>query len=97
MDSKAAVIASSWFAVAIISALYIWVGGVNLWTNIAVALLVLAAFVVTIVMGFGLEVMHEQRPSSKALVQMSTELTEIKSTINELARKVDEIQKELQE
>jgi hypothetical protein len=97
MDSRAAVVASTWFAVAIISAMYIFVGGVNLTTNIIVGLLVVLAFIVTFAITFGLEGMRQESPAAKAKIQMSTELTEIKATVSDLAKKVDAIQKELSE
>ncbi len=97
MDSRAAIVASCWFAVAIIFATYILVGGVNLTTNIIVGLLVFVGFIVTFGLTFGLEGMRQESPLAKAKMQMSTELTEIKSTVNELAKKVDANQKELQE
>jgi len=55
MDSRAAIIASCWFAIAIVSAMFIFVGGVNLGTGIAVALLILIAAGVTFGVGFGLK------------------------------------------
>jgi len=41
--------------------------------------------------------MRQESPMAKAKVQMSTEFTEIKTTVSELARKVNAIQKELKE
>ena len=97
MDSRAAVVASSWFAVAIISAMYIYVGGINLTTNIVVGLLVFLGFIVTFAVTFGIEGMRQDSPTTKAKLQTANELSEIKATMNELAKKVDAIQKELQE
>ena len=97
MDSRAAMVASTWFAVAIISAMCIYVGGVTLTTDIIVGLLVVVAFIVTFGVTFGLEGMRQESPLTKAKVQMSNELTEIKATASELAKKVDAIQKELEE
>ena len=101
MDARAIIIAFTWFAVAVIAATYLSIGKINLGTNIAVGLLVLTGFIVTFGVGFGLEYfqtqMDKERPSTKTLTQMSTELTEIKTAVNDLAKKVDAIQKELQE
>jgi hypothetical protein len=97
VDSRAAIIASCWFAVAIISAMYLYVGGVTLTTNIVVGLLVVTAFIVTFGLTLGLEGMRQESPLTKAKVQMSTELSEMKATINDLAKKVEAIQKELEE
>ncbi len=60
-------------------------------------LLVLVAFIITFAVGFGIEEMREKRPLSKTQIQISSELADIKTTIAMLAKKVDEIQKELQE
>lgn len=101
MDSRAAIVGSCWFAVAIISAMFLYVGGVNLGTEIIVGLLVLVAFIITFAVGFGMEAMREEmrakRPPSPTQTQISSEVTDIKNTINELAKKIDAIQKELEE
>jgi len=97
VDSRAAIVASCWFAVAVISAMYLYVGGITLTTNILVGLLVFVAFMITFAVTFGLEGMRQESPMVKAKVQISTELTEIKTTVSELAKKVDAIQKELEE
>ena len=97
MDSRAAVVASTWFAVAIISAMYLYVGGITLTTNIVVGLLVVVAFMITFAVTFGIEGMRQESPVSKAKLQTATELSEIKATVNELTKKIDAIQKELQE
>ena len=66
MDSRAVIIASSWLAIAIISAMYLYVGGVNLGTNIVIGLLVAVAFLITFGVSFGLEGMRQQEPHSKS-------------------------------
>lgn len=74
---------------------------INWGTNIAVGLLVAVAFIVTFGVAFGLEShqaqLDKERPWTKALAQMSIELTEMKSMVSDLAKKVDVIQKELEE
>lgn len=97
LDSRAAIVASCWIAIAIISAMYLYVEGATLWTNIIVLLLVGVAFIVSFGLTFGLEGMRQESPQAKAKIQMSNELTEIKATVNELAKKVDAIQKELED
>ena len=97
MDSKAAIIGTCWIAIAIISAMYIYVGKVTLGTDIIVALLVLVAVGVTFGVGFGLEGMQRYGPPSRAEAKMSFDLTELKTAITELTKKVDALQKELQE
>ncbi len=97
MDSRAAIIASCWFAIAIVSAMFIFVGGVNLGTGIAVALLILIAAGVTFGVGFGLEEMRQHGPLSRTQAQISGELTEMKAAIGELTKKVEVIQRELEQ
>ena len=101
MDSRAVIVGCTWIAVMVIASTYLVVGGVYWGTDIAVALLVLIAFMVTFAVGFGLEYfqtkMDKEKPSTKELAQVSTELTEIRSIVNNLANKVDNIQKELQD
>jgi hypothetical protein len=97
MDSRAAVVASTWFAVAIISAMYLYIGGITWTTNIVVGILVFIAFIITFAITFGLEGMRQESPQTKAKLQMNTELAEIKTAVNELSKKVDAIQKELVE
>ena len=97
MDSRAAIVASTWVAVAIISAMYLYIGGITLTTNIVAGLLVFMAFIITFAVTLGLEGMRQESPQAKAKLQMNTELAEIKTAVNELAKKVDNIQKELEE
>ena len=101
MDARGIIVAFTWLAVMVIASSYLWMGGVNWGTDIAVALLVSIAFVVTFAVGFGLEYfqtqMDKEKPSTRAMEQMSTELQEIKSAVTDLAKKIDSIQKELQE
>ena len=81
--------------------MYLWVGRITIYTDIAIALLFAVGLTVTIILAFGLEYfqaqMDKERPSTKELAQMSTELTEMKSIVTELTKKVDAIQKDLQE
>ena len=101
MDVRAWIIGFTWFAVMVIASTYLSIGKISLDTTIAVGLLVTVGFIVTFAVAFGLEYyqtqMDKEKPSTKALAQMSTDLTDIKSVVNELAKKVDAIQKELQE
>jgi hypothetical protein len=101
VDVRAWIIGFTWFAVMVIASTYLSIGKISLDTTIAVGLLVTVGFIVTFAVAFGLEYyqtqMDKEKPSTKALAQMSTDLTDIKSVVNELAKKVDAIQKELQE
>ncbi len=101
MDVRAVIIGSTWFAVMTIAIMYVGVGGINWSTSIAVGLLVFVAFIVTFGVAFGLQShqaqLDKENPSTKALAQMSTELTEMKALVSDLAKKVDAIQKELEE
>jgi uncharacterized protein YlxW (UPF0749 family) len=101
MEARATIVGCTWLAVMVIASSYIVIGGINWGTDVAVAILVAIAFIVTFAVGFGLEYfqtqMDKEKPSTKTLAQMTTDLTEIKSAVNDLAKKIDSIQKELQE
>ncbi len=97
MDSRAAIASSCWIAIAIISAMYLYVAGATLWTTIFVVILVGVGFIVSFGITFGLEELRQKSPLANAKVQMSAEISEIKTTVSELAKKVDAIQKELEE
>jgi len=90
MESRAAIVATCWIAIAIISAVFIWVGGVNIWNNISVGLLVFTAFIVTFGVGFGLK---EKKPEIELLREMSN----IKMKLDELTKIVEEIKKAIEE
>jgi len=94
MEGRAVIIAACWIAVALISVVYIWVGGINLMTNIAVGVLVAVAFVVTFGVGFG---ELEQIIRSKKEDNKSGEITELKLQMSDVAKKVEDIRKALEE
>lgn len=100
-DVRPVAIAFTWFVALALSVLYLNIGKMSLGTDIAVGLLIIVAVVVTLAVTFGLEYyqtkMDKERPSTKTLAQMSTELTEMKQMINDLTKKVDSIQHELEE
>jgi K+-sensing histidine kinase KdpD len=101
MDVRAVIVGSTWFAIMLISLAFLGIGGVNLSTSIAVGILIFVAFIVTFAVAFGLQAhqaqLDRENPSTKALAQMSAELTAMRSMVNDLAKKVDAIQKELEE
>jgi uncharacterized protein YlxW (UPF0749 family) len=97
MDSRGIIVASVWFAVAIFGAMYLQTGGINLMTSIVTVLLFGMAFIITFAVTFGLEGMRQESPQAKAKLQMNTELAEIKAAVTDLTKKVDAIQKELNE
>jgi len=101
VDVRAWIIGFTWFAVMVIASTYLSIGKISWATTVAVGLLVTVGCIVTFAVAFGLEYyqtqMDKEKPSTKTLAQMLTELTEIKSMVNELAKKVDAIQKDLQE
>ena len=101
MDARALIIGVIWLAIMVIGATYLWVGNITLYTDIAIALLLAVGLIITIILAFGLEYfqaqMDKERPATKAMEQMSTELTEIRTMVTELTKKVEAIQKELQE
>lgn len=97
MDSRGIIVASVWFAVAIFGAMYLQVGGISLMTSIVAILLFGMAFIITFAITFGLEGMRQESPQAKVKLQMNTELAEIKTAVADLTKKVDAIQKELDE
>jgi signal transduction histidine kinase len=100
MDSRAGIVASTWIAIAIISSMYIYVGRITIATDIIVALLVAVAFMITFAIGFGIEAMRrkleDESPTTKVKIQMTSEMSDLKTAVNELSKKVDSIQKELE-
>ncbi|MFB3766487.1 MAG: hypothetical protein ACE14P_14730 [Methanotrichaceae archaeon] len=94
MEGRAVIIAACWIAIAMISVVYIWVGGINLMTDIAVGVLVAVAFVVTFGVGFG---ELDQILQSKKEDETSSEISELRLQISEVAKKVDDIKKALEE
>ena len=101
MDARAWIIGVIWLAIMVIGSMYLWIGNITLYTDIVIALLFAVGLAVTIILAFGLEYfqtqMDKEKPSTKALAQVSTEVTELKAIVTEIANKVDAIQKELQE
>ncbi|MCW4000266.1 MAG: hypothetical protein NWE93_08495 [Candidatus Bathyarchaeota archaeon] len=77
--------------------MYLYIGGITLTTNIVVGLLVFVAFIITFAVTFGLEGMRQESPQTKAKLQQTTELAEIKAAVTDLTKKVDAIKKELEE
>jgi hypothetical protein len=98
MSSKATIIASCWFAVAIISSVYIWValgggylGDILFGLLLPVGALVLVAFVVT----FGVQGGFESE--NKFDSSLSIEFQEIKSKLDKVAKEVDSIKKAIED
>ena len=101
MDARAWIIGVIWIAIMVIGSTYLWIGNITLYTDIVIALLFAVGLTATIVLAFGLEYfqaqMDKERPATKALAQMSTELTDLKGMVTELTKKIDAIQKDLQD
>ncbi len=93
MESKVSIIASCWIAIAVISLVMIWVGGVNIWTNLAVGGLVLTAFIVT----FGVAWMEEEYEKKKPQFAAPSEFANLEKKIDDLTKIVSEIQKAIEE
>jgi hypothetical protein len=96
MDSRAAIASSCWIAVAISSAMYLFVAGATVCTTIMVVVLVGRLHRI-IRHNLRIGRIPSEKPQANAKIQMSAEITEIKAAVNELAKKVDAIQKELAE
>ena len=98
MSTKAVIIASCWFAVAIISSVYMWValgggylGDIVFGLFFPIGALVLVAFIVT----FGVQGSFEQE--TKLDNTLSGELQEIKSKLDDVAKEVEAIKKTIDE
>ncbi len=92
MESKVSIIASCWIAIAIISVVMVWVGGVNIWTNLAVGGLVLTAFIVT----FGVMMMEKDEERKRRLAPPS-EFVSLEKKVDDLSKMVEEIKKAIEE
>ncbi len=99
MESRAFIIGACWIAVALISIAYIWVGGVNTSTDIAVGLLVLLAFMITFGVGFGerFGTERDRELQAQPVLKVLDEIADMSSRMDEISRKVDEIKKALEE
>jgi hypothetical protein len=101
MDPRGTTVGFAWIAVMAISVMFLYMGGITWFTSLAVVLLVGVAFVVTFGVTFGLASHQAQldkdSPQTIALTQMSTELSTLKTTVTDLSKKVEAIQKELED
>ena len=98
MNSKAVVIASCWFAVAVISSVYIWValgggylGDILFGLFVPVGVLVGVAFVVTFGVQSGID------PENRHSKMQAIDLQEIKAKLDEVATEVEAIKKAIEE
>ena len=99
MDPRGITVGFAWLAVAAISVTFLMMGGITWYTTLAAILLVGVGFVVTFGITFGLAShqaqLDKESPQTIALTQLSTELKDLKTTVADLTKKVDAIQKEL--
>jgi hypothetical protein len=99
MDPRGTTVGFAWVAIAAISVMFLYAGGFTWATSIIVFLLVGVGFIVTFGINFGLAAhqsqLDKENPQTIALTQMSTELKDLKTTVSDLTKKVDAIQKEL--
>jgi hypothetical protein len=98
MSSKSVIIASYWFAVALIASIYIWVafaadllGDLIFGLYVPVGSLVLVAFVVT------LEIQNGSEPENQLDKKLSTELQEITQKLDVVTKEVEGIKKAIEE
>ncbi len=82
-----------WISITIISSVIFWVGGVNLWNNVSVGLLIFTAFIVTITIGSGHGMVLETKPE----LQILSELQNIETKLDLLSKEVEEIKKTMEE
>jgi len=92
METKDLIILSVWIALSVICAFFIWVGGATLGNYIFSGLLFFFALIFTVAVGTGM------RPEKKKPeIELVSELKDIKSKLDELAKEVEEIKKALEE
>jgi len=93
MDYRAGIIVSCWFAVAIISSVYMWVfasklGDVMFGVFLPVGLLVLVAIIVT----FGVASIGESEKKGEA--KCSSDLQDLRSKLDVITKEIEQIKKE---
>jgi len=91
MESRGLIVLATWISLSIISAVFIWIGGVSLGNYIFVGLLIFLALGVTFAVGFGLE------PEKKPEIELLNEIKNIRSKLDELTKEVEEIKKAIEE
>ncbi len=95
MEDKAAIIASCWIAVAIISSVYMWVfasklGDILFGVFLPVGLLVLVAIAVTFGIGFGSE------PEKKHEAKTSSDVQDLTSKLDATTKEIKQIKKQIE-
>ena len=95
MDYRAAIVASCWFAVAIISSVYMWVFGSKLvdimfGVFLPIGLLILVAMIITfrVASSFESEKKHEDKSSS--------DLQDLRSKLDVITKEIEQIRKEIE-
>ncbi len=96
MDSRAAIIVSCWFSVAVISSVYMWVFGSELGdilfgVFLPVGLLILVAIAVTFGIASGFET--EKKRDAKS----SSDFRDIRSKLDAITKEIEQIKKEIEE
>lgn len=95
MESRAAIVVSCWFAVAIVSSVYMWVFGSELGdilfgVFLPIGALVLVAIIVTFGVASGFE------PERKREAGSSSDLQDLRSKLDAITREIEQIKKEIE-
>ncbi len=94
MRSDVAIIVASWIAITVIAVVYIYVAGVNFWSNIMLLFLLAIAFVITFGVHHGSPLNYIEATSNKKLLEelaaMKKELMEVKELVQEVKRILEE-------
>jgi len=95
MEYRAAIIVSCWFAVAVISSVYMWVFGSKLadimfGVFLPIGLLILVAILVT----FGVASSFE--PEKKGEAKSSSDLQDLRSKLDVITEEIEQIKKEIE-
>jgi len=92
MDHRAVIIASCWFAVAIISSVYMWVfgsklGDIMFGVFLPIGLLVLVAIIVTF------QVVPSFKPGKKREAKSSSDLQDLRSKLDLVTKEIEQIKR----
>lgn len=85
------IVLGTWISLSLISIVFVWIGGASLGNYIFVGLLIFLALGVTFAVGFGLKT--EKKPE----MQLLSELSRIRSKLDNLTKEVEKIKKAIEE
>lgn len=96
METRSLIVLAAWISLSIVSVVFVWIGGANLWNYIFVGLLIFLALGITVVVGFGLAE-EEWKQKRKPETELLNQLRNIEERMDRLTKMVEEIKKALEE